>query len=365
MNDNAAPSFSASENGLTINEPIEPEKREAIEPQKTKKSGKGLVIKLAATLAVLGIVAFAATQIDYVAVVDNITATGYEPSPEMSALINDLSLTSDGMRILNATRPELQEAEQFNANCSNNNDASNTSTLGCYSGRRIYIYNIARVDLDGIRQVTLAHEFLHAVWERMSDSERETLQEHLQALFDTNEDLRKHLESYRLDEKYNELHSVIGSQISPNQMPAQLRDHYAKYFSNHSKIASFYNKYHSVFEETEKREKELKEQITERREKLNELRDAYTKSNASLSRDINDFNSRSRTGAFSSQEEWLAERQALLNRQEAQQQDYQTLLDYTNEINDLISQYNENSIRVNNLYKSIDSNVSRPDGAVE
>ncbi|MBR3378006.1 hypothetical protein IKG50_01615 [Candidatus Saccharibacteria bacterium] len=359
MNENEAPAFSAGENGLSINEPIAPEKREPIEAPKNDKLKSGLIIKLVIAILAVGLIAFAATQIDYVAVVDNMKATGYEPSADMAALINDLSLTSDGTRIMNATRPELQEAEEFNQNC--NNDKDGSSTLGCYSGSRIYIYNIARVDLDGIRQVTLAHEFLHAVWERMSESERNELKEPIESIYNTNEDIRKQADLYRTDERINELHSFIGSQVSPNNMPAVLRDHYAKYFSEHSKLAAFYNKYHSIFEEAEKRASELKEQIAEHREKINEMKETYTRNNADLSQDISDFNSRARTGGFGSEEEFITQRQALVQRQTVQRQEYQNLVNYINETNSLISAYNDNALRSSDLYKSVDSNIKQPD----
>ncbi len=45
--------------------------------------------------------------------------------------------------------------------------------LGCYnpSSRDIYIYNVTNSELDGVKEVTAAHEMLHAAWERLSESE--------------------------------------------------------------------------------------------------------------------------------------------------------------------------------------------------
>ncbi len=44
--------------------------------------------------------------------------------------------------------------------------------LGCYVTQRIYIYDVKDAKLDGIREVTAAHEMLHAAYERMSSSEQ-------------------------------------------------------------------------------------------------------------------------------------------------------------------------------------------------
>jgi hypothetical protein len=50
------------------------------------------------------------------------------------------------------------------------NDAD-TSILGCYYDRKIYIFDVDSDELNGVHQSTLAHELLHAIWERHPDDE--------------------------------------------------------------------------------------------------------------------------------------------------------------------------------------------------
>jgi hypothetical protein len=366
MNDNAAPTFSASENGLTINEPVAPERTEPNaapipETPKTEKPKSSRIAKLIASVIILGLVAFAASQIDYGAIRDNLTAIGYEMSPEMSELANDIELTRAGERILMATRPELQEAADFNQSC-NSTDVE-AATLGCYNNNHIYIYNVMRSELRGIRQVTLVHELLHAVWARMNDSERSALYNSLKSVYDANEDVRSHLEIYSADDFYDELHSTVGSQIHPDNLPEALRNHYAKYLANQSKVAEYYDGYNSIFKAATERMEVLKAEIDTHRETIQRLKEEYTNENFNLTNDVNDFNARAKNGSFTSLEQFNSERQSLVQRQTDLRTKYQELQNLVTETNGLISEYNSNIARKTELYQSINSNIEQPNSS--
>lgn len=368
MNDNDAPTFSASENGLIINEPMTTERvgqdtSSVPEPPKTEKTKSSKIAKLIASLVVLGLIAFAATQIDYAAIRDNITAIGYEMSPELASIVDDIKLTRDGERILMGTRPELQDAENFNESCGTLDDG--TATLGCYKENRIYVYNITRSELHGIRQVTLAHELLHAVWARMNDSERSALHDSLQSLYDSDSDIKKHLDLYSSSDFYDELHSVVGSQVSPQKMPEPLQKHFAKYFTDQAKIADFYDNYNSLFKVATERMEVLKVEIAEHRETIKTQKEEYELMNFELTNDVNDFNARARNGSFASIEEFNNERQALLQRQNVLKEKYQEIINNVTEANQLINEYNSNIARKTELYRSIDSTIDQPDSPTE
>ena len=98
----------------------------------------------------------------------------YEPSAEMVAIRDSLSLTGEGEFLFKASAPKLSEREEFNTNCREILDEE-MSVLGCYTDGDIYVYNIQSSELKGIREVTTAHELLHAVWKRMADGEKQEL----------------------------------------------------------------------------------------------------------------------------------------------------------------------------------------------
>ena len=95
----------------------------------------------------------------------------YKPSAEMVKIRDSLDLTSEGEFIFNASQPALSERDEFNQNC-RPTDAE-TAILGCYVMENIYVYNIEDEQLKGIKELTAAHELLHAVYARMSDEKTE------------------------------------------------------------------------------------------------------------------------------------------------------------------------------------------------
>ena len=117
--------------------------------------------KLLAFVCAAGL-AFLLYQLFYYPIFDTVASIGYQPSAEMSTVIDNIELTDNGMRILRASRPELQDATAFSQNCPN--VSTETSTLGCYYARHIYVFDVDNAELNGIKEAVLAHELLHAVW---------------------------------------------------------------------------------------------------------------------------------------------------------------------------------------------------------
>lgn len=315
---------------------------------------------------ILAACAFVAlTQIDYSAIFDEFTAIGYEPTSELDEIVEDLRLTNKGMRVFKATRAELQEADAFNESCPNAD--SNYYVLGCYNANHIYVYNIKHKELPGIRQSTLAHEILHAVWARMSNREREELKSSLDAVYQSNKDIAEHLALYSDDTFYDELHSIAGTQIDQSQMSPVLSAHYAKYFEKQSKVYNFFADYNNRFKAIRTRLEELEKSIAEKQASYNEFLGAYEADNAKLSQDIADFNARSQStsNGFSSIEEFQQKRQELMNRKDEMAKRYAELLERIEELNKEIVEYNTNILRTNEYQKVMNSHASKPSGTDE
>ena len=315
---------------------------------------------------ILAACAFVAiTQINYSAIFDEFTAIGYEPSSELDELVADLRLTNKGMRIFKATRAELQEADDFNESCPNLD--GNYYVLGCYNSNQIYVYNIKHKDLPGIRQSTLAHEILHAVWARMSARERDELKASLDAIYNSNEDIAAHLKLYDEASFYDELHSIAGTQVDQSQMSPILAAHYAKYFEKQSKVYNFFADYNNRFKAIRTRLDELTTSIAKKQAEYNDFIAAYEADNAKLSRDIADFNERSRStsNGFSTIEEFQQKRDELLRRQEEMRQRYSRLLELLTELNAEINEYNANILRTNEYQEVMNSHASKPSGTDE
>lgn len=192
-------------------------------------------------------------------IVDYVRGVSYQPTSEMSAIRDKLKLTDKGEFLFNATQPVLNGRETFNSVCRTATDTE-VAVLGCYTGGNIYIYNIVSDELKGIRELTTAHELLHAVWARMSDDERVALTEPLTRVFEANQDLLgKELDTYDIKEKQEELYVRVGTEVA--DLPDALEKHYGEVFSDQDLVVDFYNSYIKTFREIETEMDNLKAEM--------------------------------------------------------------------------------------------------------
>ena len=162
---------------------------------------------------------------------------GYTPPAEVVKLADETTMTDSARRLFYVYRPALQDKTTFNSSCSN---SEQTIVLGCYVQHQgIYLYNVADPRLDGVIEVTAAHEMLHAAYDRLSDKE----QKRIDALTNqvagslTDERLISTIESYRSKDPSvvpNELHSILATEVQ--DLPSELETYYSRYFTNRKAI---------------------------------------------------------------------------------------------------------------------------------
>jgi hypothetical protein len=268
-------------------------------------------------------------------VLDQVSAWQYKPSSEVAAFADRTTMTDLGRFYFYASRPAVEGAQDFNTDCSK--QEQNTAILGCYDGRNIYVYNVTNTQLDGIREVTAAHEMLHAAYDRMSKTERaqiDTLVEAEYVKLQDDKDFAERMAFYARTEpgeRDNELHSVIGTEVS--NLSPELEAHYKKYFADRAKIVSLHERYASVFTSLQTKSNELSDQLTALGNDIEASTAAYNNNVGRLNKDIATFNNRANSGEFSDQQSFQAERTQLQRR--AVQLDAQR-----RDINDKVAQYN-------------------------
>lgn len=334
---------------------------------KTKPGSVGSVIALIIVLAFIGVIVYLGITFgSLTAIGDAIKGSRYEPDAEMSKIIERDQFTKAGERILRATYPELESATDFNQHCYSGAEKE-SSVLGCYSGDRIYVYNIDNAELDGIKETVLAHELLHAVWNRMSAKERKALYEDLDSTYKIHShELSEHMTQYSEDEYYDELHSVIGTQLASAEMTESLKEHYAKYFASQSLIANFYDSYNAKFEVLELKASNLATQIEKNKAEIESLTNKYNAAYESLLADIDNFNARAvQPNGFASRAQFDAERSQLTSRQDDLNQMYDQLSNLINTTNNLVKEYNNNVVQIGDLYDSVNSRVEKPTSIIE
>jgi hypothetical protein len=206
--------------------------------------------KLFFQLLLLGGILVTALNVQYI--LDQYALATFHPSPEVSAIIDRINLTPTSMRILARTRPQIDDKATFNRDCQT---SKGELELGCFVNGRIYVLRIENPSLAPEMDVVLAHEVLHAAYDRLGQGRKSTVDMDLEAVFSkiTDSDLKQRMADYAKTEpgqQDNELHSILGTEYAT--LNPSLETYYAQYFQNRAIIVAAQKSYQNVFENSRK-----------------------------------------------------------------------------------------------------------------
>lgn len=292
-------------------------------------------------------------------VIDQVNVWNYQPTSEITQIENRSGIGGKGIFYLYASHPEVDTAAEFNVNCQRRE--SKSAILGCYSNKNIYIYNVNNTQLDGIEEVSAAHEMLHAAWDRMSDKDRATVGVLLEAQYTAMADksLNERMNYYdrtEPGERLNELHSIIGSEFA--QISPELEAYYSQYFTDRSKVTTLYKSYNSVFTQLANESDALYAELGALGTEIDTLKQAYQTDVAKLSNDIATFNQKANNGEFSSNADFNRQRAAIIARSNALENQRTVINDKVKQYNDDNARYQALIVQSEELNKSIDSSVA-------
>ena len=241
---------------------------------------KSTIFGLLSIVAII-IVGFFAWNQRY-AIYDYVRLQNYTPSPEITMLAQDSGMSSKGQNIFYVNDPQIADQATFNSKCP---QKEQSIVLGCYNGREIYVYNVTEEQLSGIKEVTAAHEMLHAAYDRLSSSEKKSVDAMLLSVFDSIQDqrLKNIIEAYRKDDPSvvsNELHSIIGTEV--RNLPPQLEQYYQKYFTDRSKVVSLSEQYEMVFIDAKNKADQLLGDLSLRKAEIDRLEKQVAQTMATL-----------------------------------------------------------------------------------
>jgi chromosome segregation ATPase len=140
----------------------------------------------------------------------------------------------------------------------------------------------------GVVQVTAAHEVLHAVYARLSDSQRTTLDSELQDYYEhglTNTLVKNEVKLYQQTEPhdvYDEMSCTFGTEIA--SLPPDLEAYYNQYFANRSAIVAYEQDYQAAFSSRQA-------VITQDDAQLGQMRAQINSENAQLKTELDQLNS--------------------------------------------------------------------------
>ncbi len=261
--------------------------------QSNAKLASSLITCLVLLLIALGGVWYQRQLLDWVRV------WRFQPSAAIADVASRAALSEHGRYMFYTGEPALATATAFNASCGNHERS--TAVLGCYAGQRIYLYDVTNRELDGVEEVTAAHEMLHAAYDRLSDQERERVNNLLLAYIPvlTNDtaftERMKVYDSLPAAERLNELHSVLGTEVAT--LSPELEAYYKQYFTRRSEVTTLYANYSGVFTKLEAESALLAKQYNQLVVSRNQLVEASNSEYQQLIADMQQFENGPRTNA--------------------------------------------------------------------
>ena len=196
----------------------------------------------------------------------------YEPPVEIEALAERASMSDVGRDYFYMSDPQINNKEEFNENCSRQEEAL---ILGCYSAQRIYVLEVEREELDGIMEVTAAHEMLHAAYDRLSESKRREVASKLEDDFERIDDpvinnlVERYEERGGQEVREDELHSILPTQSS--NLSPELDEYFGKYFEDREALVELYEQYESTFMSIRDDIKRLQQEVEGLRDEIERL----------------------------------------------------------------------------------------------
>ncbi len=172
----------------------------------------------------------------------------YEPPAEIELLAQNAFLSDKGKSYFYMSDPQINNKEEFNQNCTTQEKAL---ILGCYRAKQIFILQVDRQELDGIMEVTAAHEMLHAAYDRLPESRRveivSLLEEDFARIDDPiiNDLIERYEERGGQEAREDELHSILPTQSS--DLSDELEEYFGKYFEDRQSLVDLYDNYEQTF----------------------------------------------------------------------------------------------------------------------
>lgn len=279
----------------------------------------------------------------------------YSPTPEVVKIRENLDLTPRGESLFNASMPELDSEEEFNQDCRIYDES--VAVLGCYINQTIHVYHIKAKELDGILELTMAHELLHAAYERMPFWEKDEMKFWLESVYNKNRGvLGNEIEAYSSEEQLEEIYVRAGTEIK--DLPERLEKHFAEFFKDQDKIVNFYEKYAKVFKDLEVEMEYLEKELDRLDAQIIVKTSEYESRVKKLNDEIDQFNNcADKPGCFGSDEDFYARRSMLVAERDEVWALYDELDELINQYNVDVEKYNNNVMRSENLQNIINSHV--------
>ncbi len=309
------------------------------------------------TFGLIFVAAVGVAWLQHNAIYDWLRLRNYTPPLAVTQLADTDSMTAYARHLFYVNRPAVQVRGDFNLSCPNNG-GEQTIILGCYHSHQtgIYVYSVTDAKLNGVEEVTAAHEDLHAIYDRLSTKDRNYVNSlllsyyqndlHDQRLIDT-------IEAYKKSEPndvVNEMHSVFGTEAS--NLPPALEQYYSKYFTNRATIVSYSQQYEQTFTNMKAQATQVSAQIKDIENQLNNYKSQIDQLQSSLTSERQYLESNRDTSD-------VAQYNSRVDAYNTKLASYQSLISTYNKLvvqhNQLVNQYQAIAVETNQLIQELNS----------
>ncbi len=205
-------------------------------------------------------------------VTDWVKLLQYEAPARVANLATTATMTDSARRLFYLNEPTIESRKSALNLCKS---TEHTVVLGCYvPNKGIFLQEVSDPRLQGVMEVTAAHEMLHAAYQSMSILEQTQLNKQLQTTLQQlqNPRIAQLIETYREQDPSsvnNELHSILGTEVKT--LSSELETYYRQYFTDRSAIVAMSERYEGVFTALREKAKTLNKQLAERKAVLEQL----------------------------------------------------------------------------------------------
>jgi uncharacterized protein YoxC len=284
----------------------------------------------------------------------------YNPTAEIEAIVKKTDMTDDAKKYFYVAHPQITNQSTFNDKCRQGNLQEFSIILGCYiSYDGIYVYRVDEKQLDGVIEVTSAHEMLHAAYERLGSNDKQEVNEMLASAYKkvTDERIRETIEQYRKNDPnsvLNELHSILATEV--DNLPSGLESYYKKYFNDRSVIVGISKDYEKEFSTRRNSAEQIQKQLKWLKAQIDEKQSNLKSRQASLQSEKQQMDQLLASGQTGQYNQMVDGFNNSVERYNELVQEVRTIIDRYNQ---LVEQYQKLSTELNNLYESIDSRPSK------
>lgn len=192
----------------------------------------------------------------------------YNPPDKIEDLANQSSMNDKSKLFFYKSYPEIVNNENYIKHC------NSADQQGCYIGDRIFIFDISLPQLKDAMTVTATHEMLHAAYTQLSESKINELKPLLDNELDKHKadlELVERMKRYEITEpgeKYNELHSIVGTEFE--NISPELEQYYSQYFTNRNSVTLANKKFNARLDSYASDFKDSIDQLVSLRDQLEE-----------------------------------------------------------------------------------------------